>query len=227
MATPEALKTPRRRRRWFRLLAVLAVSVAIGFVITTILLGRRRRQSAFETGLQRSYPDFIAAARIVDVRTNAATPEQLLETVSRTGLQRLDDRSLLALIWLRAELAKRADGATCSALASGNPRKLFAAIRILPDSQQQMWAQLFDVTALSIVRNVPVRPPPSSDAVRAAAARAFAGLSSQDRDALQLSMDSSAAPSSGDGCAAARIFYNRLSRASSADAIIITRAQLY
>ena len=202
---------------------MLALCVIVGFVITLVVLGRRRPRSAFEAGLQRSYPDFIAAARIIDARTNATTPEQLLETISRTGLQRLNDRSLLALIWLRAELAKRAEGATCSALASGDPRSLITAIRHLPDSQQRMWAQLFEVAALSIVRNVPIRPAPSSDAVQMAAVRAFAGLSAQDRDALRVSLNSSGA----DACAGERIFYDRLTRADSADAILITRAQLY
>ena len=180
--------------------------------------------------MEQAYPTIVGAAKVTASQIpggDSMPPGQLVSVAASSGFRRLDDASLAKLAWLSAELANRADTATCAMLWNGGAgQAIVPAIEELPVDQQRKWARIFDRAALATVSGLPVRPAPSPAEFQSALSRAMLRSSSSELGAIKAVIDDPDHQSETQKCEAVRGIYAAMMRADYADAITIQRALL-
>jgi len=122
---------------------------------------------------------------------SAARPSSLIDSAyvvrlaTINGFQRLDDRTLLQMMHLRAELARSADVATCADLWNGDRYDaVVRAIEASPMEKQRHWAAIFDEAAIATFEQKPVRPAPAPSEVHLAMRRMLQAMPPPDQLAM-------------------------------------------
>jgi hypothetical protein len=209
----------------------LSVALAILRASLSVAGPQSKPISAFQQEMQQNYEDLFKAAIITGVDNPKGTSmslEQLLAAANRNGLQRLNDQWLGELIPLRAQLANRANTATCASLWSGSVDRGFVpAIETLDPQRQRLWAEVFDQAALAIIDRRPIRPAPVPEQYKPALTRIMSKLTPQEIEDLNTALADSSHLTPDQQCGAARALYTGIARASRADALTVTRAMLY
>jgi hypothetical protein len=187
--------------------------------------------SAFQQEMQLNYEDMFKAAILTGVAEPNGTSmslDQLLAAANRNGLQRLNDQWVWELILLRAQIANRANTATCASLWSGSVDSGFVpAIETLDPQQQRLWAEVFDQAARAIVNKAPIRPAPTPEQYKPALTRVMSKMTLSDLEDLNAALSDSSSLTRDQKCGAARGLFTAIARARRADALTVTRAMLY
>ena len=162
------------------------------------------------------------------VRSRSIDSAYVVRLATTDGFQRLDDPPLLQMMHLRADLARRADVATCADLWNGE--RYDAVVRAIEAStadKQRQWAVIFDDAAIATFNQKPMRQPPGANEVHLAMRRLLVAMPPPDQLAmLDLTADD-ARPTAAEQCRGVKLFYGRMEKMDPSDALIIMRSSLY
>lgn len=185
-------------------------------------------KSAYDAALERygarvaAVPEYLAVVRTA---TDKAAAQSIGRDLSRKGLRRLSDDTLLTRLVLMRRIADDADVGTCAALITGEPAPgIEAVLRRFSADDVQQWFDLSYEATMAELRQTAYPPGAQQAQIERAMQQLLRSLAPEDAQLLRSMLMSAQGKPPADACRAARLLYSGLSNLPERPRLVLARA---